>query len=248
MGNWTYAVLLLASLSIPLIRSFENRVAFYRKWPELFSGILAMMLFFIPWDIAFTRMDVWSFNNEYITGVYLLNLPLEEWLFFIIITYCCVFIYEVLKYFLPGLYLPVTSYSLTVLLGIFSLIMALSNTDKIYTFVVMFLTCILLGWQLVINSHKTWLTHFYLMYIVALVPFYIINGILTTLPVVIYDNCENLGIRIRSIPVEDAFYFMAMMLLTLMVYEYKAGKVKRNALGNTTIITLYKCRKTHKSF
>ena len=227
MGNWTYAFLLMASLSIPLMRSFENRVAFYRKWPELFSGILVMMLLFIPWDIVFTRMGVWSFNNDYIIGIYLFNLPLEEWLFFVIITYCCMFIYEVLKYFLPTLYLPRTSFILTALLGIFTLIIALSNTGRIYTFIVMSLTGALLIMQLVISSHKTWLTHFYLMYIIALVPFHIVNGLLTGLPVVNYDNTENLGIRIITIPVEDTFYFMSMMLLTLMVYEYKACKAKR---------------------
>ena len=155
MGNWTYAFLLLASLSIPLIKSFEKRIAFYRKWPELFTGILVMMLLFIPWDIAFTSMGVWSFNYQYITGVYLLNLPLEEWLFFIIITYCCIFIYEVLKYFFPDLHLPNLAFALTVMLGSFTLITALANTDRIYTFIVMSLTCILLAWQLVVKSNKT---------------------------------------------------------------------------------------------
>jgi lycopene cyclase domain-containing protein len=224
MDNWTYALLLAASLSVPLIRSFENRIAFYRKWPELFSGILAMMLVFIPWDIAFTRMGVWAFNYQYVTGIYILNLPLEEWLFFVIITYCCVFIYEVLRYFFPGFHFPGVAFSLTLLLAIFTLITALLNTDKIYTLTVMVLTCILLLWQLVINSYKTWLSHFYMMYFVALLPFYIVNGILTSLPVVTYNNSENLSIRIHSIPVEDAFYFMSMMLITLMVYEKRTGK------------------------
>jgi lycopene cyclase domain-containing protein len=226
MGNWTYAFLLMASISIPLIRSFEERIAFYRKWPALFTAILVMMMLFIPWDIAFTRMGVWSFNFEYITGIYILNLPLEEWLFFIIITYCCVFIYEVLKYFLPATHFPKLAYMVTIVLGIFTLSVAVFNTDKSYTFTVMTLSFILLSCQMVINSHRTWLTHFYLMYLVGLVPFYIVNGILTALPVVNYDNSENLGIRIGSIPVEDAFYFMSMMLLTLMVYGHKVGNLK----------------------
>jgi lycopene cyclase domain-containing protein len=227
MGNWTYAFLLLASLSIPLIKSFEKKVAYYRKWPQLFTGILVMMLLFIPWDIAFTHIGVWAFNYQYVTGVYLLDLPLEEWLFFIIITYCCIFIYEVLKYFFPDLYFPKFSFALTLLLITLTLVTALTNTGRIYTFVVMLLTSILLTWQLVVRSYNTWLTHFYFMYFVALLPFYIVNGILTSMPVVIYDNNQNLGIRIHSIPVEDAFYFMSMMLLTLTVYEHITGKVRQ---------------------
>jgi lycopene cyclase domain-containing protein len=231
MGSWTYAVLLLASVSIPLIRSFEHRIAFYSRWPELFTGILVMMLLFIPWDVAFTRMGVWYFNNEYITGIYLLNLPLEEWLFFVIITYCCVFIYEVLKYFLPGFFSPKLAFAFTALLGALTLIVAFSNMDRIYTFVVMALTAILLILQLVTRSYKTWLSHFYLMYLVGLLPFYIVNGILTSKPVVIYDNSRNLGMRIHSIPVEDALYFMSMMLLTLMVYEHMAAGRKKRRTG-----------------
>lgn len=227
MDNWTYTFLLSASFIIPFIRSFENRVAYYKKWPELFSGILVMMMLFIPWDIAFTRMGVWSFNYQYITGIYLLDLPLEEWMFFIIITYCCVFIYEVLKYFFPGFCFPKLAFVLTVLLAILTLITALGNIDKIYTFIVMSLSCVLLSWQLVIKSYKGWLSHFYFMYFVGLLPFYIINGLLTALPVVTYDNSENLSLRIGSIPVEDAFYFLSMMLVTLMVYEYKVRTNKK---------------------
>jgi lycopene cyclase domain-containing protein len=230
MNNWTYALLLSASLAIPLIRSFENRVAYYKKWPALFSGILVMMMLFIPWDIVFTRLGVWSFNHHYVTGIYLLYLPLEEWMFFIVITYCCVFIYEVLKYFFPGFHFPGLAFALTLLLGIFTLITALLNMDKIYTFAVMSLSCILLFWQLVNKSHLTWLSHFFFMYFVALLPFFIVNGILTSLPVVSYDNSENLSVRIFSIPVEDAFYFMNMMLITLMVYEHRVSKTS-SAVG-----------------
>jgi lycopene cyclase domain-containing protein len=224
MDKWTYAFLLLASFSVPIIKSFENRVAFYSRWPELFTGILVMMLIFIPWDIGFTAMGVWSFNYEYVTGIYMLNLPLEEWLFFVIITYCCVFIYEVLRYFFPGFHYPGHALMLTVFLVFVTLALALANTGRIYTFVVMLLTFMLLAWQLVIKSYKTWLSHFYFMYLVGLLPFFLVNGILTALPVVMYDNSRNLGIRIGTVPFEDAFYFMSMMLLTLTVYEYAAAR------------------------
>jgi lycopene cyclase domain-containing protein len=227
MDNWTYAFLLLASFSVPIIKSFEKKVAFYSRWPELFTGILAMMLLFIPWDIIFTAMGVWSFNYEYVTGIFILNLPLEEWLFFVIITYCCVFIYEVLKYFFPGFHFAGPALILTVFLVFFTLAIAIATPGRTYTFVVMLLTCILLTWQLVIKSYKTWLSHFYFMYLVGLIPFFIVNGILTALPVVIYDNSRNLGIRIGTVPVEDAFYFMSMMLLTLTIYEFMAGRRKQ---------------------
>ena len=60
-----------------------------------------MMCLFIPWDIYFTAKGVWDFNPNFIIDVKFLYLPIEEWLFFIIVPYACVFIYEVLNYFFP---------------------------------------------------------------------------------------------------------------------------------------------------
>jgi lycopene cyclase domain-containing protein len=223
MEQWTYAILLAASISVPLIRSFEHRVAFYRNFPHLFKGILVMMLLFIPWDIYFTRMNVWSFNYSYVLGVYVQSLPLEEWLFFIVITYCCVFVYEVLIYFFPRFHFPRTTYTLTVILGLLTITIALLNTHRMYTFVVMYLSSILLFWQISSDNHKKWLSHFYLMFFISLIPFFIVNGILTSFPVVIYDDTQNLSLRLGTIPYEDMFYFMSMMFITIMVYENSRG-------------------------
>jgi lycopene cyclase domain-containing protein len=225
MEKWTYALLLTGSILIPFIRSFETRVRFYNNWGPLFAGIFIMMLVFIPWDVVFTRMEVWSFNYNYVSGLYILDLPVEEWLFFVVIPYCCVFVYEVLKYFFPKVHYPVVSFWITLLLGLFTLVLAIVHTDRIYTFIVMGLASLLLFWQLIINSHKTWLSHFYFMFLVSLIPFFIVNGILTSFPVVSYDNTENLAIRLFTIPFEDTFYFMGMMFIVIMVYEPLKRKI-----------------------
>ncbi len=58
---------------------------------------------YIAWDIYFTSRAVWSFNADYITGIKLSNLPLEEVLFFLIVPYCCVFIYACIRAYFPKL-------------------------------------------------------------------------------------------------------------------------------------------------
>ena len=223
MEKYYYALLLAGSIAIPLIRSFENRIRFRSKWPALFAGIFVMMAVFIPWDIIFTARGVWSFNHDYVIGWYIFGLPVEEWLFFVVISYCIVFTYEVLKYFFPKLFFPKTAFYLTILLGVLFLLLALLNMHRIYTFVVMLLTGFLALWQVFIRSDKTWLSHFYITYLIILIPFLIINGALTgmftEMPVVSYNNMENLAIRIFTIPVEDAVYLMGMMFIVQMVYE-----------------------------
>jgi lycopene cyclase domain-containing protein len=68
---------------------------------------------------------------------------------------------------------------------------------------------------------------FYLAYFVSLVPFLIVNGILTSLPVVWYNNAHNLGIRLYTIPIEDTMYSLLLLLMNVWLYEgIKNSKLK----------------------
>lgn len=64
---------------------------------------------------------------------------------------------------------------------------------------------------------------FYVIYAILLIPFFIVNGALTGSftdePIVWYNNAENLGIRLGTIPVEDVFYGLIMILLPVMIAE-----------------------------
>ena len=100
--QWLYFILLGGSVLFPLAWSFERRVTYYKKWKYLFPSIFLTAFFFLVWDELFTRRDIWGFNDTYITGLKLGSLPLEEILFFVIIPFSCVFIYECVGYFLPG--------------------------------------------------------------------------------------------------------------------------------------------------
>jgi lycopene cyclase domain-containing protein len=55
---------------------------------------------------------------------------------------------------------------------------------------------------------------------VSLLPFFIVNGILTSLPVVMYNDSENLGIRIFTIPIEDTMYSLLLLLMNIVLFEY----------------------------
>jgi lycopene cyclase domain-containing protein len=63
-----------------------------------------------------------------------------------------------------------------------------------------------------------------------LIPFFIVNGVLTgswiESQVVWYNNAENLGIRMGTIPVEDSIYAYSMILMNLFFFEYFTQKSK----------------------
>lgn len=226
-----YLWLNLGSLSIPFLYSFHPKLKLYRKWKYIFPSIFIMMLFFIPWDIMFTQKEFWGFNPMYLTGIYIVNLPLEEWLFFICIPYACIFTHYALLYYFPNWKLSektttVISYTLIVVM----LILIVLFYDRWYPLINYSYAVILIF--LVLNYRKDLLQQFFLTFLVMLIPFFIVNGILTGSfieeQVVWYDNTQNLGLRIFTIPVEDSMYAFTMILTPLVLTEYFVKRFSGN--------------------
>jgi lycopene cyclase domain-containing protein len=67
-----------------------------------------------------------------------------------------------------------------------------------------------------------------MIYPILLIPFFIVNGILTgsglPQPIVWYNNAENIGIRLWTIPVEDIFYGFELMFINVYLYEMLQNK------------------------
>lgn len=223
--HFTYSLLLLFTLSYPLIKSFEDKIQFYKKWRFLFPAILISAVIFIAWDIWFTSIGIWKFNTDYVLGPFIYNLPVEEWLFFLITPFSCIFIYEVLNYFIKKDILAKQSKIITNIIAISLFILAILYHDKLYTFVdFISLSLFLFLHQYVLRS--TYLARFYITWAVCIIPFLIVNGVITGMPIVIYNDLENTTFRIFTIPIEDMFYGMLQFLLVTTIYEYLKSKRK----------------------
>jgi len=214
-----YLYLILFTLAFPLILSFDSRVKFFRKWKYFFPATIIPAFVFLAWDYLFTKEGVWGFNPEYLTGVYFFNLPIEEILFFFVVPFACIFIYECLNYYVQTDFLKPIANTISVALITILLTVAIANTEKLYTSVNFFATAVLLTIQVLLIK-PNYIGRFYLAYFVSLIPFLFINGMLTYLPVVWYDNAHNLGIRVGSIPIEDFIYTLFKLLFYTMIYEW----------------------------
>jgi lycopene cyclase domain-containing protein len=219
--RYYYLLLMLLSISYPLLRSFEYRLSFYKNWMAIAKAITVMMVVFITWDVIFTALSIWSFNDRYILGYKFLNLPLEEWMFFICIPYSCIFIHEVLNYFFPLKKIRFNIQSLNRWIILSSLFIGVVCWNKMYTCVCFVLTGLFL--LLIQGKSVQLIVAIYRTYVVSLIPFFIVNGILTGAlteePIVIYNDIQNTMIRIVTIPIEDFIYCLFMLGLTILVYE-----------------------------
>ena len=221
-----YFQLLLFTISFPLLASWDKRFKYASKFKYLFPSIFITATFFIVWDIIFTKNGVWGFSEVHTSNINLFYLPVEEWLFFIIIPFSCVFIYESVKYFFTLDRYNNISRNILMGLGVVLIITSLLNIDRSYTFW-NFLFC---GLFLIYSTMKKrgYHANFLVSYFFHLIPFLIVNGILTdgnfdfnfsTDPVVWYNNDENLFIRFITIPIEDFFYSMLLLLMNVTFYE-----------------------------
>lgn len=222
----TYLLINLFTISYPLFKSFEQKVNMVSRWPALLPAIGITGAFFVIWDAIFTAMGVWGFNDSHLIGLRMLGLPVEEWMFFITVPYACLFIYEVLIYFVKKDVLGKVARPFSIALMLALLPLGLLHLDKWYTSVTFLFTAAWLAF--IVWRNPAWLGRFYLGYSVSLIPFLMVNGLLTGSfldePVVWYNNAENLSLRIGTIPVEDSAYMLLLLLMNTTFYEHLRSK------------------------
>lgn len=220
MIRYTYLLIDCLSIIVPLVLSFHPRIRLYRHWNALLPAIVIASIIYCLWDSWFTQMGIWGFSSRYTTGIYVGNLPVEELLFFICIPYACVFTFECLWDVIPPTFMqhsgkPV-SYSIAVVL----FLLTLGFHSRLYTATAFALPALMIVFATV--RKISWLPRFYLVYGILLIPFTVVNGLLTgtglSEPVVWYNPRAIIGLRILTIPIEDIFYGMGLIMANIWLY------------------------------
>ena len=222
----TYLVINLLIILLPLLLSFDKKTAYYKNIFPVIISIIVVGTAFLIWDsVAVARGD-WSFNSEYVGGIHIFNLPLEEVLFFVTVPYSCIFIYEVLRNYITEKEVKVGNGVIIFFVLVF-IISAVIFSDQYYTFTVLlfssfFLLTGLFKFNNLLKSKIYWLT-----ILLSYIPFLVVNYVLTSLPVVEYNDKAIWGYRFITIPVEDFFYSFSMISFWILIYRI-AGKIKGN--------------------
>lgn len=214
----TYLWINVAIILGPLCLTPFHRLAYSRNFRALGTAIIVVGGLYIGWDMAATARGEWSFNPRYVSGIKVINLPLEEILFFLTVPYSCLFIYE-------AILATSRKVVLRVPLGVVVAVIATLAAGSIFYFnqgytskalgscAVFLLLALRLDHPL-LQSREYWI-----WIAICLVPFLIVNTILTALPVVQYNPTAIWGPRFITIPLEDFFYNYSLLSFYLLVYR-----------------------------
>ncbi|MDQ1859100.1 lycopene cyclase domain-containing protein [Chryseobacterium sp. WLY505] len=222
MMSYTYILINFFTVIICFLASFDRRIQFNRFFGKFLLSSTIVAVPFIIWDIWFTSKGVWWFDLHYTLGFKIAGLPIEEWLFFYCIPFACVFTYYCIEKFFTMDWVSVFN-NLIVFTGIIILSVAgLLYYQKIYTLVTIVITLLTLCYLHFI-AEKDWIGKASFVYIILMPGFFAVNGILTgsliPSPVVNYNPDDFLGIRMGTIPVEDAVYGYTQFLLNIYFFK-----------------------------
>ena len=220
--KYTYLTLLFLSITGPFLLSFDKKVAFYKTWKTLVLPIVVASFIYLVWDIIFTEIGVWKFNPAYLLGINIFNLPIEEYGFFIVVPYASAFIYACIKAYSPQINTtayPNASRFISIVLIAIAFSSIVYKPTHLYTIITFGL--LILGILYLEVTKREYLLRIYVSWAICLIPMSYVNGVLTGKPVLIYNNLENLGIRVGTIPFEDFFYHLFYMIILITILERK---------------------------
>lgn len=213
----------------PIGLSFDKKVAFYKSWKYVFPAIIIVAIGFLIWDEYFTINKIWGFNPEHLQGIYIGNLPLEEVLFFITIPYACIFIFSCIDAYFPKQKFDKLGYGFSLIFTLVSVTLALYFKDNWYTFYAL-LGAGILNAIIYFGFTPAWYGRFIVTFLIAIIPFIIVNGVLTGMftenPVVWYNENHIMGPRIGTIPIEDIFYNFFMLFPITALFQRFSRKKK----------------------
>ncbi len=215
---------MFGTILFPILFSFEKQIRFFSKWKLVFFSSIIPALIFIVWDILFAINGVWEFSDTYTIGLKIASLPVEEWSFFFVVPFSSLFIYEVLKLYFPNLYLRKTIRLFQSVILLISVVILLIFNEQSYTFYNFLFVFVVTISMYVVPRFSMYGSYFLLTWLIGLIPMFIVNGVLTSLPVVSYNPVENSGFRLTTIPVEDFFYYYVLLFLNVVIYEYLGHK------------------------
>ncbi len=218
--NYLYLLILLVLAGFTLFLFIKKSIVFIMEFKYMLPAIIFSGSIFIMLNIRFLQSGIISFNENFLIGKNILGLPIEEWLFLLIISLFAFSVYVLVNVRFENFDKPNLFYIVSILLLMGFTYEAWFERQKLVSFFIFFLLVIYFGYTLFRKRFKPHLTKFYISYFFVLIPFFLIKIVLNMLPVILYNNDFILGIRLVGVPVEQFANLFLLMLINITIFEY----------------------------
>jgi lycopene cyclase domain-containing protein len=221
MGRYEYLILDLLIIIGPLCSSFDRKVRFVQKWKFGFTAIFLIGMLYIGWDIWAVSRGHWRFNPDYVMETRIFELPIEEILFFLVVPFAALFMWEVLRFYRKGKDDDINFNPLRYagLLGGVGLILWIGKGYE-YTGLTFLASGLFFLLDQVTKTYLTRQVNFWYLQGLIIATTLVFNGFLTARPIVLYGESFQLGLRVFTIPVEDFGFGFSLNALILWLYTW----------------------------
>lgn len=218
--NYWYLLILFVMAAVTMFLFVKKTIVFFTELKYMIPAIIFSGAIFILLNIRLLETGIISFNPNYLTGKNILSLPIEEWLFLLLISLFSFSVYILVNVNFANFEKPNLFLTISVILLLVFGFEAWVSREKLVPFFIFFLLTIYFGYTIFRNRFKMHLSKFYVSFGIAVVPFFLFKGILYSLPVILYNNEHILGIRLFSVPIEEFGFFFLLMLINITIFEY----------------------------
>ncbi|UCH66177.1 MAG: lycopene cyclase domain-containing protein [Ignavibacterium sp.] len=215
--NFEYLIFNAVVVGGPTLFGSLNCCYIWNHWKQMLIAIVIPAIPFLLWDALVTGTH-WNFNPKYVSGIKIINLPIEEILFFITIPFACLFTWEMIIRRMDEKTINVTWLRmllyLTLPAGIYFFSIGKQYTGLTLTF--LFIANLL---DQLLKTNLLYDKRFYFYLLLIVIFTLIFNGYLTWRPVVTYGVEYQLDFRIITIPIEDFFYGISLLFMNTSLYK-----------------------------
>jgi lycopene beta-cyclase len=96
MDAWQYLLVLGLCVAVTLPLEIIGGARVYRRPKALLATLAPVVAVFAGWDLIAVYGRDWWYSGRYTLGLRLAGLPIEEWLFFLVVPICALLTYETL--------------------------------------------------------------------------------------------------------------------------------------------------------
>jgi lycopene cyclase domain-containing protein len=198
----------------------KKSIVFITELKYMLPAIIFSGTVFVLINNRFLDSGIISFNPDYLVGKTLFHLPIEEWLFLLIMSLFIFSVYILVNVRFANFEKSNLFFAISVVLLLVFGFMAWTSRPRLVPFFTFFLLVIYFGYTLYRRRFNVHLTKFYISYIIVFIPYFLFKAILNTLPVILYNNDFTLGFWILNVPVEEFGNLFLMMLINITIFEF----------------------------